>query len=39
MKNSKYEQTLKNYDFDSIAARHHAAAPERSMSRSNASSR
>jgi len=35
MKSSKYEQTLKNYDFDSIATRHpHIALPERSMSRS-----
>ncbi|KAH7314056.1 regulator of G protein-like protein [Rhexocercosporidium sp. MPI-PUGE-AT-0058] len=36
MKSSKYEQTLKTYDFDSIAPRHNApGAPERSMSRSN----
>lgn len=36
MKSSKYEQTLKTYDFDSIAPRNNASgAPERSMSRSN----
>ncbi|KAH6716929.1 regulator of G protein-like protein [Leptodontidium sp. MPI-SDFR-AT-0119] len=36
MKSSKYEQTLKTYDFDTIAPRHNApGAPERSMSRSN----
>ncbi|KAG4443765.1 hypothetical protein IFR05_000756 [Cadophora sp. M221] len=36
MKSSKYEQTLKTYDFDSIAPRQNApGAPERSMSRSN----
>ncbi|KAE9363506.1 RGS-domain-containing protein [Stipitochalara longipes BDJ] len=37
MKSSKYEQTLKNYDFDSIApARfNNVNLPERSMSRSN----
>ncbi|KUJ10309.1 RGS-domain-containing protein [Mollisia scopiformis] len=36
MKSSKYEQTLKNYDFDSIAPRYNnVTLPERSMSRSN----
>lgn len=35
MKSSKYEQTLKNYDFDSIAPRFNQNLPERSMSRSN----
>lgn len=37
MKSSKYEQTLKNYDFDSIAPRYNntMTLPERSMSRSN----
>ncbi|CZR62379.1 related to developmental regulator flbA [Phialocephala subalpina] len=36
MKSSKYEQTLKNYDFDSIAPRYNNMnLPERSMSRSN----
>ncbi|KAF4637274.1 hypothetical protein G7Y89_g785 [Cudoniella acicularis] len=36
MKSSKYEQTLKNYDFDSLAGRFNQSnAPERSMSRSN----
>ncbi|RDW79719.1 hypothetical protein BP6252_04357 [Coleophoma cylindrospora] len=40
MKSSKYEQTLKNYDFDSISGssqppRMRANLPERSMSRSN----
>lgn len=36
MKSSKYEQTLKNYDFDSIAPRYNSVTlPERSMSRSN----
>jgi hypothetical protein len=36
MKSSKYEQTLKNYDFDSIAPRYNNVnLPERSMSRSN----
>lgn len=37
MKSSKYEQTLKNYDFDSLAGRFHQSGgvPERSMSRSN----
>lgn len=37
MKSSKYEQTLKNYDFDSISAPRfsNVAVPERSMSRSN----
>jgi hypothetical protein len=32
MKSAKYEQTLKNYDFDSIATRP-SHAPERSISR------
>ncbi|EPE26105.1 Regulator of G-protein signaling, RGS [Glarea lozoyensis ATCC 20868] len=37
MKSSKYEQTLKNYDFDSLAGRFKEGMhlPERSMSRSN----
>jgi hypothetical protein len=36
MKSPKYEQTLKNYDFDSIAPRYNnVSLPERSMSRSN----
>jgi hypothetical protein len=36
MKSTKYEQTLKNYDFDSISPRFNAMnLPERSMSRSN----
>ncbi|RDL33677.1 RGS-domain-containing protein [Venustampulla echinocandica] len=36
MKSPKYEQTLKNYDFDSIPARfNHVNMPERTMSRSN----
>jgi hypothetical protein len=36
MKSSKYEQTLKNYDFDSITPRYNNVnLPERSMSKSN----
>ncbi|KAG9234995.1 regulator of G protein signaling domain-containing protein [Amylocarpus encephaloides] len=37
MKSSKYEQTLKNYDFDSLTSRFNnsMSLPERSMSRSN----
>lgn len=36
MKSPKYEQALKNFDFDSITPRYNAATlPERSMSRSN----
>ncbi|KAH6667694.1 regulator of G protein-like protein [Halenospora varia] len=36
MQSSKYEQTLKNYDFDSISPRHHAMnLLDRSMSGSN----
>ncbi|KAG0649140.1 Developmental regulator flbA [Hyphodiscus hymeniophilus] len=38
MKSAKYEQTLKNYDFDSISPRYNANGPERSMSRSAAGS-
>jgi hypothetical protein len=37
MKSAKYEQTLKNYDFDSISAtgsHKYSAPPERSMSKS-----
>ncbi|CZT43868.1 related to developmental regulator flbA [Rhynchosporium secalis] len=38
MKSSKYEQTLKTYDFDSIAPRTNASGmPERAMSRSGRS--
>jgi GTPase-activating protein SST2 len=33
MKSAKYEQTLKNYDFDSIAPRQPSHVPERSISR------
>lgn len=39
MKSAKYEQTLKNYDFDSISTRYNNTMVERSMSRSNASNR
>lgn len=36
MKSSKYEQTLKNYDFEGLPHRFkEAGPPERSMSRSN----
>jgi len=37
MKSSKYEMTLKNYDFDSLSTRYHNTngVPERSLSRSN----
>ncbi|CAG8960956.1 hypothetical protein HYFRA_00002494 [Hymenoscyphus fraxineus] len=40
MKSTKYEQTLKNYDFDSLTSRFHNSMnlPERSMSRSTRSS-
>ncbi|KAG9248466.1 regulator of G protein signaling domain-containing protein, partial [Calycina marina] len=41
MKSAKYENTLKNYDFDSLATRFHSSGhmPERSMSRSNTPNR
>ena len=39
MKSAKYEQTLKNYNFDSITLRQHLHAPERSLSRANAATR
>jgi hypothetical protein len=35
MKSAKYEQTLKNYDFDSITTRQASHAPERSISRAD----
>jgi hypothetical protein len=37
LRSPKYEQTLKNYDFDSItgASHSHGRVPERSQSRSN----
>ncbi|KAI0549299.1 RGS-domain-containing protein [Xylaria curta] len=35
LRNTKYEHTLKNYDFDSIVVSGSRAAPERSQSRSN----
>jgi hypothetical protein len=38
MKSAKYEQTLKNYDFDAIP-RHVSHIPERSASRSDGSKR
>jgi hypothetical protein len=40
MKSAKYEQTLKNYDFDALTTRYNASGiPERSMSRSTTSNR
>jgi GTPase-activating protein SST2 len=35
MKSAKYEQTLKNYDFESIAPRPSSHGPERSVSRAD----
>jgi GTPase-activating protein SST2 len=35
LRSPKYEQTLKNYDFDSISSGAHGRVPERSQSRSN----
>ena len=39
MKSAKYEQTLKNYDFDAITTRQPSHGPERSISRADASTR
>jgi hypothetical protein len=39
MKSAKYELTLKNYDFDSIAPRQPSHAPERSISRADGAGR
>lgn len=39
MKSAKYEQTLRNYDFDSITPRQPSHAAERSISRTDVPNR
>jgi hypothetical protein len=39
MKSAKYEQTLRNYDFDSIAPRQPSHAADRSISRADVANR